>query len=233
MNMLAAGVLGQQVSGGGPPSTPTLDLATEWWTPTDVSGSSIPGRRSASALTLVGSPTATNDGTYRIVQLVKGSSQYLQAASESPFRVTGDFSIVHVHKPRTLSGTTIMLAKRLGSNDGYNLFAAADVPTSTIDQGIPTTITNGTISTSTIVDLSFGRVGAVQWLYRISTSRQTVACSSASITNSDEFRINRGSGATTLYADQDWYGTAVFIGTNLSDAQCSTAVSELLAVGAL
>jgi hypothetical protein len=213
-----------------------IDSATSWWVPKLVSGTTLVDQRGSSNMAASGSPTLTNDGTYNISQLRSASSQYYQAAdADSLDGDSGDFSLVIVLTPQvSIAGTKIFFGKRFGAGIGWNLFVSSNTPTGNFDSvgGSPVQASAANISLSTRSTLAAVRSGTTWRVVKDGTAG-TAQTISGNIANSEVVRINRGSGTTTAYADQDFYGAAWFKGTALSDAQTVQVGNELLAATAL
>ena len=208
-----------------------MALATEWWHAGDYSGTTATGQKGSVDLIANSSLTTEDDGTYNFLTL-EGLS-HLDGGGDN-FEAVGDFSIVHVCKFTQIGGTRILCANRYGGDDGYVLYTDGATPASIIDGGVPTTETGGAVTTATLYTFGFGRDGATQWLEHPVGTVNSMTCTSADISNTAEFRINNGVGPGDSFpADQEWIGTAVFIGVVLSGTDVEEVSDAILAAAAI
>lgn len=218
-----------------------IDSATAWWVPKLISGTTMTDQRGGGndmvASGSVVSGNFTNDGTYNLVQLRSTSSQFFAASDAAVLDAdAGDYTLVIVLTPQVnLTGTKILWAKREGAALGYNLSTTGTTPATTFDDDVaaPVSATGGALTVGTRATIAAVKSGTTLRFVKDGTAGTGQTVSTNSIANAVNPRINRGSGVTTAYSDQDFYGAAWFKGTALSDAQTVTVGSELLAATAL
>lgn len=226
------------------PPTPVLDTATAWWSPSyyEPSGDIIYDRKALNDLRVGASvgadaadPTRTTDGTYNILQL--RTDDYLRKVSAVNFDPgTGGFTALIVAKMASVAGTQIIMSKRTGAVLGWNLFANATTLSATIDDDVAAavTATHGTaLGTSAIYGMAARRNGSAWQVILDGVAGTAQTPPSNTIDNAEDFRIGRGGGATTAFANIDVYGAAWWKGTAVSDANLTAAKAELLAVAAV
>lgn len=219
----------QQQGGGG--GGGVMASATEWWHAGDYSGTTATGQKGSVDLTANSSLTTEDDGTYNFLTL-EGTS-HLDGGTGN-FEAVGDFSIVHVCKFTEIGGTRIVCTNRSGGDDGYTFYTSGTTPSFIIDGGTPTTETGGAVTTATLYTFGFGRDGSTQWLEHPVGTVNSKTCTSADISNTSEFRINNGVGFGDPFpADQEWIGTAVFIGVVLSGTEVEEVSDAILAAAAI
>lgn len=221
-------------------ATPTLDTATSWWHAGDITGGvTLNDQITTNDLTIVGSPTVDNDGTHNRIVLDATDTTYLDGGNIFDNDGATDLTIILAWLWRADTGSiSIVVAKRDGGGNGYNLFVSspADTLATNSDGG-------GTVATLTGDDITAdenttkfgtafgfsGGTGDTQFIYHNAGTRATRSAGTGDYSNTDEFRIGRGSGGTGFPASLYFYGAAVWDGTALTDGQIDTAVTELFA----
>lgn len=227
--------------------TPTLDTATEWWTPAVVGSDVLTGQRGTGLDLQFGStagagandPTVTNDGTYNIVQF--RTDDRLQIADNDLLDGgAGDFTILVVAKFAAVgvgAALNSLWRKRNGGTDGIMLYTGAgstEIRFSVAVGGTSATTTtpSGLDAGTTAIHGVAGRRGSGTITAHLDGSSAGSIALSGTVNTVQTAYVAYHDGSAG-YAELDVYGIAWWKGTAVTDADLASAKSELLATAAL
>ena len=212
----------------------TLSTATSWWMAADITGATNNDQVGTTDLTLVGSPTVSNDGTHHYVYLSFDSATYITAGDNFDNDGDTDQTILICYQfARTILGTQYVFAKRSGSANGYQLSFSGSTTTPLVwrsdggTNGDVTVDSNINADEDTKVWSGVGFEGDDLWGVHDGAARATGTASVGDYSNAEEFRIGRGSGASTGPCEMYFYAAAVWDGVSLTDTELADAATAL------
>lgn len=218
-----------------------LTTSTAWWHARDVTGSAVNDQIGTTDLTLVGSPTVGNDGTYYHIDLSFDASTYIHAGDNFDNDGATDQTIVVCYQfRRTIVGVQYIMAKRAGSANGYQLYFSGTTTTPLSWRSDGGTNADVTVDSDISGDedqyvwTAVGFDGDDQFgIHASSQVRQTATASAGDYSNTEELRFGRGSGATTGPCEMYWYGAAIWDGVVLTDAEIDAAATAIYEAAAI
>lgn len=216
-------------------TTPTLDTATAWWTPSDITGgTTVVDQVGALDLTLgagANEPTVTTAGGYNVIDF-DGTNDYIEAAHNANLSPgAGQFTLVAVVNLDALGGTIFSKGASTAGQNWVSLLSEVDgdvVGRFHTGGGSNTDATHTAgLTTGVVYGLSMSRDASSNGYGGADGSRTSESGCGIGVNNSATFRFG-GNSTGSNWWNGKWYGAAWWNTTQVSTAQLAAAKAELL-----